>query len=190
MSICTGRDPQANVLLHSTLSSVRLAMPSICCMEALSALENEQQSRRRFENELNLQIAQLRRNATSSHAQSLLFYLEQSRQENEELNRDIKEQLFQALNQISLKAEIIGLTAESLQQSLNTAWFDKDHTDNLILSCILNHARLYPTESKVFLSGNKRDFGKLEVQETLRNAGVNRYFSSTQTLLNWLESRS
>lgn len=50
MSICTGRDPQANILLESTLPSVQFALPSIGVMEALSALENELKYRRRFEN--------------------------------------------------------------------------------------------------------------------------------------------
>jgi hypothetical protein len=63
MSIATGRDTQAYNLLSTPPSSVQIAIPSICCMEALSALEDELKRRNRFENDLNLQISQLRRDA-------------------------------------------------------------------------------------------------------------------------------
>jgi hypothetical protein len=189
MSIGTGRDPQANTLLQSTPSSVHLAMPSICLMEALSALEQEQKYRRRFGNELELQIGQLQRDVTSSHAQSLLSYLVQSRQENRALIADVEARLFQALDQISSKAETIALTADILRESRITSFSDIDHTDNLILHCILHHARLHPDEVKVFLSSNNRDFGKMEVQAALRNAGVTNYFVRTQDFLGWLQSR-
>ncbi|MFP4103542.1 PIN domain-containing protein [Coleofasciculus sp.] len=189
MSICTGRDPQANTLLESTLPSVQFALPSICVMEALSALEKELKYRRRFENELNLQISQVRRDQTSSHAQRLLLYLDQSRQENRALLSEVKMRLFQAINQISGKAELIALTPSMIQDCLTISLIDQDYTDNLILHCILHHAQSYPTETQVFLSSNERDFGTPEVQAALRNVGITNYFSSTQVLLNWLQSQ-
>ncbi|MEQ8465933.1 PIN domain-containing protein [Coleofasciculus sp. E1-EBD-02] len=189
MSICTGRDPQANTLLESTLPSVQFALPSICVMEALSALENELKYRRRFENELNLQISQVRRDQTSSHAQRLLSYLDQSRQENRALLSEVKMRLYQAINQISGKAELIALTPSMIQDSLTISLIDQDYTDNLILHCILHQARLYPTETQAFLSSNERDFGTPEVQAALGNVGITNYFSSTQVLLNWLQSQ-
>lgn len=188
MSIATGRDPQANALLQSTPASVQLAIPSICFMEALSALEQEQKYRRRFEHELNLQISQLRRDVSSSHAQSLLALLRESKTENEELLKDVEDRLFQALDQISSKAEMIVLTADILRESRITSFSDIDRTDNLILHCILHHARLHPSDVKVFLSSNDRDFGKMEVQTALRNAGVTNYFVRTQDFLGWLQS--
>lgn len=190
MSITTGREPQANSLLQNTPSSVKLVMPSICLMEALSALESEQKYRRRFENELNLQIGQLRRDLLSSHARSLLALLTESKTENDELLKDIELRLFQALNQISLKAEMIELTADMVKESLNVPFFRTDHTDNLILYCILHHARLHPSETKAFLSSNSREFGQAEVQEALTNAGVVNYFSSTQNFILWRQSQS
>ncbi|EDX74405.1 hypothetical protein MC7420_3929 [Coleofasciculus chthonoplastes PCC 7420] len=158
-------------------------------MEALSALEKELKYRRRFENELNLQISQVRRDQTSSHAQRLLLYLDQSRQENRALLSEVKMRLFQAINQISGKAELIDLTSPIIQDGLTISLIDQDYTDNLILHCILHQARLYPTETQVFLSSNERDFGTPEVQAALRNVGITNYFSSTQVLLNWLQSQ-
>jgi len=189
MSICTGRDSLATTLLQNTPSSVQLVMPSICLMESLSALEKEQKYRRRFENELNLQISQLRRDVTSSHARSMLALLMESRTENEQLLAEVKMRLYQAINQISGKAELIALTSPIIQDGLTISLIDQDYTDNLILHCILHQARSYSTETQSFLSSNERDFGTPEVQAALGNVGITNYFSSTQVLLNWLQSQ-
>ncbi len=190
MSIATGRDSQAYNLLSTPPSSVRIAIPSICCMEALSALEDELKRRNRFENELNLQISQLRRDVTSPYAKSLLFHVRQSVVENRGLLNDVRERLFQALDQLAAKAEIIPLTADMLQTSLNTAFFEKEPTDNLILYSILKDASVHPTEVKVFLSGNVKEFGALDVQQPWRDAGVEQYFRTTESFLGWLNSQS
>jgi len=145
--------------------------------------------RRRFENELNLQISQLRRDVISSHARSMLALLMESKTENEQLLAEIKRRLYQAINQISEKAELIALTSPMIQDGLTIALIDQDYTDNLILHCIIHHAQSCPTETKVFLSSNERDFGTPEVQAALRNVGITNYFSSTQVLLNWLQSQ-
>jgi PIN domain nuclease of toxin-antitoxin system len=158
-------------------------------MEALSALEDEVKRRNRFMNELNIQISQLRRDVTSSHAQSLLSHLEQSLIENEALLNDVETRLFQALDHLNTKAEMIPLTGDMLQESLDTRFINKDPTDNLILHCILHHARLHPTDRKVFLSANVKEFNTPEVQAALQEAGVVKYLTRTQDFLGWLESQ-
>jgi hypothetical protein len=158
-------------------------------MEALSALEDELKRRNRFENDLNLQISQLRRDVTSPYAQSLLFHLRQSVVENRRLLNNIKERLFQALNQLSANAEMLALTGDTLKESLITTLISTDPTDNLILYSILQDVQLYPTEVKVFLSGNVKEFGTIEVRQALNDAGV-RYFSATQSFIGWLNSQS
>ena len=97
---------------------------------------------------------------------------------------EVEARLFDTLKQLATKALTIALTADMIQASLTTI-FTKEPTDNLILSCITHHARLHPTEVKVFLSGNTNDFGKAEVRDALQDVGVNAYFSNTQTFLNW-----
>jgi hypothetical protein len=159
-------------------------------MEALSALEDELKRRNRFENDLNLQISQLRRDVTSPSARSLLFHVDQSVVENRGLLNDVKERLFQALDQLAVKAETIALTTDMLQASLNTAFFEKEPTDNLILYSVLEDVRLHPTEVKVFLSGNVKEFGTLEVQQALSDAGVAQYFRTSQSFVGWLNSQS
>lgn len=187
MSIATRRDPQANTLLLNTPALVQIVIPSVCYIEALSALEAERKYRRRFKNELDIRISDAQRNLTSPHAQSLFLHLKQARIENEQLLEEVEVRLFQALNQLATKAEMIALTAATIQASLQPSITDEP-TDKLILNCILNHARLHTTEVKVLLSGNTNDFGKREVQEALRNAGVSQYFGSTQAFLDWLRS--
>lgn len=187
MSIATGRDAQAVTLLKNTALSIDLVIPSICCMEALSALEDELKRRNRFASELNLQISQLKRDQASPYAKSLLSHLEQSLIENKALLNDIQDRLFDALDHLNIRAMIV-LTADMLQASMKIPLIEKDLTDNLILHCILANADLQPNEIKVFLSSNTKDFGTQEVQEALRNAGVNHYFTRTQDLLGWLRS--
>lgn len=188
LSIATGRDPQAHTLLVTTPTSIQIVMPSVCYMEALSALEASQKYRRRFNHELDLRISDAQRDLTSSHAQSLVSHLRQARIENELLITEVESRLLQTLNQLATTAEIVDLTHDIIQASLQPN-SSNEPTDNLILNCILNHAHLHPTEVKVFLSGNTNDFGKQVVREALGNAGVNQYFGSTQAFLDWQRSQ-
>ncbi len=185
MSIATGRDSQANILLLNTPESVHIAIPSICYMEALSVLEADRKSRLRFQNEVDIRINDAQRNLTSQYAQSLFSHLQQVRDENERLLKEVEKLLLETLNHLATKAEMIGLNADMVQASLQQN-ITADLTDNLISNCILNHASLHPTEVKVFLSGNTNDFGKREVQSALQEVGINHYFASTQAFLAWL----
>jgi predicted nucleic acid-binding protein len=188
MSIATGRDPQADTLLQNPPPSVQIAIPSICCLEALAALQQDKKSRKRFEQELIVQINETARNLTSPHAQALNLHLSQAREQNENLMDDTELGLFQAFRQIASKADLIALTTGILQESLDRVLIE-DPTDNLILHCILGHAGLHPTEVKVFLSSNTKDFGTLEVREALGNAGIENYFSRSGDFLGWLQSQ-
>lgn len=87
MSIATGRDPEANNLLVNVPTSVSIAIPSICCMESLSALEDEIKRRNRFFGEMEKQISQLKRDLTSPSALSLVFHLEEALNENDKLKQ-------------------------------------------------------------------------------------------------------
>lgn len=154
-------------------------------MEALSALEADRKYRLRFQDELNIRIKDAQRNLNSQYAQSLYSYLQQARLDNELLLKEIEARLVQSLNQLATKAEMIPLTADMLQEGLQSS-LTNEPTDKLILSCILHHARSYPDEVKVFLSGNTNDFGKQEVREALRDIGIDNYFRNTQAFIDWL----
>lgn len=186
ISIATGRDPEADNLLLNPPASVQIAIPSICCMEALCVLEDEQKRCNRFKGELENQISQLKRDLTSSSAKSLLFHLEESLTENKGLINDIQVRLFQALENVAAKVEMINLSAAILQKNLRNTVILEDPTDNLISHDILNHAQ--ETEVKAFLSGNSKEFGVGQVQESLRDAGIEKYFFRNQDFLGWLNS--
>jgi hypothetical protein len=191
MSIATGRDPQASTLLIQTPASVQLIIPSICYMESFSALEDEVKRHNYFRQQLDNQISEANRDLTSQHAQSLFLNLGQSRTDYERRLDDIDLRLRESIEQLSQNAEMIALTANMIQESLNTILIKKDPTDNLILHCILSHARSHSTETKVFLSGNIKEFRQLpEVQDALQQAGVTKYFSRTEDFLGWLQSQS
>ena len=189
MSIALGRDAEAGNLLLNPPASVEIAIPEVCCMESLSALESEQKRRFRFSNEINQQISQLRRDLTSVSASSLLSYLDLSLRENEDLFNDIKKRLFWALDSIAANATTIPLSPEIIRATLNSDLTLEEPTDNLILQTILSHARTRPTEVKVLLTGNIKDFTQPIAKEALQNAGINLYFSRTFSFLGWLRSQ-
>ncbi|MBC6422444.1 MAG: hypothetical protein GDA43_15555 [Hormoscilla sp. SP5CHS1] len=57
----------AATLLANPPASVQIAIPGICCLEALSVLEQDKKSRKSFEQQLNVQINQAQRNLISPH---------------------------------------------------------------------------------------------------------------------------
>ena len=189
MSIALGRDAEAGNLLLNPPASVEIAIPEVCCMESLSAFEGEQKRRFRFGNELNQQISQLRRDLTSAFASSLLSYLDLSLEENEDLLNDIKKRLFLALDSIATNATTISLSPEIIRETLSSNLMFEEPTDNLICQTILSHARTRPTEVKVLLTGNIKDFTQPTVKEALENVGINLYFSRTSSFLGWLRSQ-
>jgi len=191
MSIATGREAEAIMLLRDLSSSVQLVIPSICYMESLSALEGELKRQNYFKEQLSRQISETKRDVTSEQVASLSFHLEESLIYYRNRIGEIKFRLREAIYMLSQNAEMIVLNTEIIEASLNTTLIGKDPTDNLILHCILSHARLRPTETKVFLSGNVKEFRKLpEVQDALREAGITKYFSRTEDFLGWLQSQS
>ena len=188
MSIATGRDPVAMDYLLNPPPSVQITIPSICCMEAFSALEDERKRRNRFDNELRLQISQLKRDLTSSSARSLLYIIRQSINENQSLLNDIEDRLFHALDAVAMNAELIDLTPAIIVASRNNV-FISDPTDNLILHCVLKHANFYENENKAFMSGNVKDFDMPAPQEALQEAGVGSYFRRMEDFVGWWESQ-
>lgn len=189
MSIALGRDAEAGNLLGNPPGSVEIAIPEVCCMESLSTLEDEQKRRFRFSNELRQQISQLRRDLTSIYARSLLSYLDMSVEENEYLLDEIKNRLFLALENIAANATTIPLSPEIIRATLGNSLMLEEPTDNLICQTILSHARSRPTEVKILLTGNIKDFTKPTVKEALQNAGINLYFSRTSNFIGWLASQ-
>ncbi|MCV3214368.1 PIN domain-containing protein [Plectonema radiosum NIES-515] len=188
MGIAKGQDSQAENFLQNTPILVRLTMPSICYVEALTTLEQEDKYSLDFIRRLDIQINEAERDKTSQNAKLLRSLLDQSKVSFVERTNDIKERFYIAFNQLSSQAEIITLNPAMFQESLERNILQKHLIDKLILECIIHHARLHFSETKVFLSSNSKEFGKREVVEILQNTGI-QYFNKTQNFLGWLQSQ-
>ncbi|MBC6430502.1 hypothetical protein FM036_06515 [Nostoc sp. HG1] len=187
MSIAKGQDLQAQELLQNTPSSLRIVVPSICFVESLTTLEQEEKYNLDFLRQLDIQINQAERD-NSDNARLLLFHLEQSRTSFLQRTNEVKERFNIAFNQLAMKSEMITLTTGIFQGTLNRAIFEKHIIDRIILECIIFHAGLHPNENKLFLSSNSKEFSRREVIEVLRDSGI-QYFNKTQNFLGWLQSQ-
>jgi hypothetical protein len=187
ISVAMGREPEAGEMLARPLGDVRIALPQICCMESLSALYEEKRHRKGMSRTFDEQINQLKRDLTSIHAKALESLLEQSIDENERLIAEISTRLFDAMDRIAEVGELIALSPAALLRSRQEVLI-QDLTDNLILHCVLEHARANAAEARVFLSGNRKDFGTQSVRDALTGAGVSKYLAEVKQFVGWYRS--
>jgi rRNA-processing protein FCF1 len=190
LSISTGRDPVAFDLINHIPANLKIAIPSICCLEALSVLEAEKKRRRILNNQYMVESQQLSRDRISTHAQALAQILEQAQTENKKVSQDRESSLHQTLNQLADCAELIPLTNDILKWNVENFTVIPEATDNLILACILADARLYPENQKVLLSGNSQDFQSESVKQYLAEADITNYFKTTQSFLGWFNTQA
>ncbi|MFM7407686.1 MAG: PIN domain-containing protein [Cuspidothrix sp.] len=195
MAIAKGRDLEAEELLRNLPSSLRIAIPAICYLEAINTYRIDKQSQLKFRAEMDKQINEAMRDKTSSHAKNFLSLLEKASIENTYLLSDIQNRLSKTINLLIANSETINLNNTIIQEiseqifiKTESLLIKNDLMDNLILQCIVSHANQHPNDQKVFISGNTRDFGKQEVQEILNSAKI-KYFSNTKNFLGWLESQ-
>lgn len=187
MSIATGRDRDADRLLSATMPTVRMAMPSICDMEALGALEGERKRFLEFARSLDDRSKQIRRDVMSPHAISLCEYLEQSRIKSGDQFNDVEMRFCSAMLLISARVEPIEPSPTIIRASLDNVHIKQDSKDNLILHCIIDHARLHHDQERRLLGGNSKEFGIQGVKEILREGGVSRYFTEAKTFIDWVD---
>nr|WP_269144875.1 PIN domain-containing protein [Nostoc sp. WHI] len=189
MSIAKGQDELAENFLQNTPISVSLAIPSICYVESLATLEQEDKYNEDFIRRLDIQVNEAARDKTSQNAQLVVNYLKQAKISFLERTNDTEKRFDIALNQLFIKAEEIPLTTEIINESLAINILEKHFMDKLIIECIVYYARLNQDEIKVFLSSNSKEFSRREVIEILRDSGI-QYFNKTQNFLGWLQSQS
>lgn len=188
MSVAMGREARGDDLLAAVSASVRVAIPSGCSMESLSAFEDEQKRRNWFRAELDKQIGQLRRDTTSANADTLLRRLEESRIANDDLLNDVQARLFQFVDRAADILESIPETPAVIRRAV-TEMLIPDPTDNLIIHSILDHARRFHGATKTLLTDNTRDFNTEDAQAALAGAGIlDRPFRSVTNVLGWLGS--
>jgi rRNA-processing protein FCF1 len=189
MSIAKGQDELAENFLQNTPTSVSLAIPSICYVESLATLEQEDKYNQDFIRRLDIQVNEAARDETSQNAKLVVNYLKQAKISFLQRTNDTEKRFYIAFNQLIAKAEEIPLTTEIIHGSLARNILEKHLMDKLIIECIVHHVRLHPNEIKIFLSANSNEFGRREVIEVLRDSGI-QYFNKTQNFLGWLQSQS
>ena len=163
-------------------------MPSVCLMEALSVYEGERKRQKQWLEMLGQQLGEVKRNVLSPLVHSLANHLGQARSEGDDLHEEYRTRLFHALEVLGSIAELIHPTPEILASSRSKVLIP-DSTDNLILASILDHSKNYPSETKIFLSENRRDFDiNPGAKLALQDSGI-RYFADASKCLEWHESR-
>jgi hypothetical protein len=159
-------------------------MPSVCLMEALSAFEDEEKRHNRWFDSIGQQAREIKRNVISSLIPSLANHLVQGQAEGEKLFKEYEARLFHALDVLGSTAELIHPSPEILASSRSNPPI-KDPTDNLILASILDHSKNYPSETKIFLSENRRDFDiNSDARSALQDSGIG-YFADASKFLDW-----
>ncbi len=187
-AIATGRDPDAVGLLKSPPAGLCLAIPQVCIMEAFSVLNATRRKRNQFRNTLDQQISEMSRDTTSPHARKLLALLEQARIANDDLMEEINSRLSESMHLVAQQARLIGLDGNMLTESRQSILIT-DPTDNLILHCILAHARSNSFTSKILLTENRKDFDGESARIESAKVGLVSFFSKTEHFLNWLRSQ-
>lgn len=188
MGIAKGRDLEAQKFLRNTPASVSIVIPSVCFLEAQITFREDEKYNQLFFQSLDIQISETERDVTSENARLLSSRLQQTWTSFQDRIDDTKKRFDFAYKQLASNAEEIPLELALIQESLQRRIIEKHLMDKVILECIIQHARLHPDATKVFLSSNSQEFGKREVNAILRDAGI-LYFSKTQNFLGWLESQ-
>lgn len=188
VGIATGRDPGFGSLPLAEFPDLRMAIASVCLLEALSWWEGEIKRREQLKTLFTNQIAQLQRDVVSSHARSLRVLLEEAIVKNQGLLRSIDSRLFSAIKEVTGASELIHPDAAVFQRSRDAPIID-EATDNLILYTILDHASKIDERTKLFLSHNTKEFGDEGARKAFRDAGIE-YLSKSQDVLERVRTRS
>jgi hypothetical protein len=177
-----------NYQYSEAITRLKIVTPAICCMESLSVLESERNRSNRFGDNLKDEIKKLKGDVNSQYSREIEGCLQQALIKNNERINEINTRLFDVLEWAKNSVELIQLKPDILSKSLENVLIN-DPTDNLILHCVLDHAKTSLNEQKVLLSGNHRDFGTPEIRIILQEAGIQRYFVRTGDFLGWLNSQ-
>lgn len=180
-----GQDSRADDLLTSPADRVKLALPDVCVMEAISAFDWKRGERTKLAAELGTQLTQLRRSIEIPTAQRLARQLTEADSTNDEFLSELFFRLDDYVLRLIQRAELIPLSeAVILHQMQLSQETELDRDDALILASILGHSKTDTVQNKAFLTGNINDFGKGDVSDLLLRSGI-KHFRSTDLALGW-----
>lgn len=190
VGIAIGREINANLLLSRINPECRLFVPSVCLLEALIALEGQQNQLKKLTESLDMSISQIERSPQRSTSNEMRSLTECRDAAGRLLDR-LKPDLSNAIGEVFQVAEVITPSAYHVQKTLDNPILKRNKAlrDNLILECILEHATTQSDTQKAFLSSNTKEFGSEEALFALRTSGLI-YFSNTNSLINWIDSQS
>ncbi|MGE3819960.1 MAG: hypothetical protein AB7I30_11020 [Isosphaeraceae bacterium] len=163
-------------------------IPAICFMESPSVLEGERKAINGFKQTLLFQAREAKRDMRSAQADRLARVLETTVIGSDERLNLIESRLYECLLKLSDTAEVLGLSGQTMTGAMTSPAL-LEPTDNLILSCILDHARSSSSRPKAFLSANSRDFDEADAAGHFHAVGI-RYFHRTDAALGWLSSQT
>ena len=141
-------------------ADLQLAIPSICLMEATATIKGRVHEWLELRRRLVAEMVQLERNRTSRGGRTT------ARPISTKLSLTTRDYIdaimadFQAVvRRVQATVTLIPLTKPSLKRGFSSIIVEAKHQDlilpdNLILHCVLDHARRQPAASKAFLSGN------------------------------------
>lgn len=195
INLALKQDSKAEALLGKAARdrSLRLAIPQVCIMEAFAAIRRRVQERVSLQRRIETEITQLNRSPTSSIASRLRDELTQSSITNEEYINAILDSFQEATNRLVSLGELISVNQQSVERSFDEALIKSKLErlvlpDNFIICSILENVGAYPSDVKVVLSGNHKEFGAESVQRAFRAAGIQKYFTDSKKFLDWYES--
>jgi len=165
----------------------QIVSPAICLMKSLSILEDER-NYNTFKLRLAEEISEVKVDINSNYSKQVIkSYLEQLKIQNNTRINDISIRLFEVIKWAAINVELINLKPSILISSVNQE-FIPEPTDNLILHCILDHAKTCSDDQKILLTGNYQDFGTKEIRQILGAVGIKKYVSTSKDFFGWLES--
>lgn len=197
ISLTLGQEPDGEPLLQEAEAKkgLQLAIPTICFMEATANVRGRVKEWMTHHERFVRERDQLERNRSSEVSRRLVEPFNDASILCLEYINSLVSDFRQAVHRVGSIATLIPMSKETIGDSFASILVpDRRHPDlilpdNLILHCILNHAKKHAGTVKAFLSGNSLEFGRDEVKQALRSSGIDKYFTDAKNAVGWLRSR-
>ena len=137
MSFAEARDEATIKLAQSRPAGVRLAIPSICFMEAFSTLQARRQIQRKFDDDFKGRRSFEEGMLWVDRGSRLRKLADAAAEIEVRFNQFVK-RLYLIIEVLMTEAEIIPLSKDDLGRAFRQVL--KEPTDNLVLACICGHA--------------------------------------------------
>jgi hypothetical protein len=179
----TGRLPPFEKFFEQTRPA-QLAIPTVCFMEALTALRGEQRASAISQKWLQDRVNKVKASKLIANAGQLRQNLEDAYISEGRRINTIQTQLNDVINQVAKNARMVELTTVAIQGAIAMPYCNQ-LTDNLILHIILADAQSEHDPARALFTENIRDFRDGGGDE-LRRAGVTG-FGDWDSLARWVK---